>query len=70
MILRALGVTPGMNLLAHTSMSSIGRIAGGAYAAVPALEAAVGDDGTLVMPSHSGDHSDHSDPCKSYMLML
>ncbi|WP_034225853.1 aminoglycoside N(3)-acetyltransferase [Actinotalea ferrariae] len=51
--LRALGVRPGGVLLAHASLSSLGWVVGGEQAVVLALEAALGEDGTLVMPSQS-----------------
>ncbi|MDO3411049.1 AAC(3) family N-acetyltransferase [Saccharibacillus sp. CPCC 101409] len=56
---RALGVQPGMVLLVHSSMKAIGGwIAGGAEAVVLGLEDALGDDGTLVMPTQSSDLTD------------
>ena len=56
--LKNIGIRKGMTLLVHSSMSSIGWICGGAVAFILALEGALGEQGTLVMPAHSGDLSD------------
>ncbi|RPE44845.1 aminoglycoside 3-N-acetyltransferase [Streptomyces sp. Ag109_O5-1] len=56
--LRELGVKPGETLLAHTSLSSLGWVNGGAAAVVQSLLDALGPDGTLVVPTQTGDLSD------------
>lgn len=56
--LRRLGVQRGDILLVHSSLRALGWVCGGAEAVVLALQDAIGDPGTLVVPSHSGDNSD------------
>lgn len=57
--LRALGVKEGVTLLVHSSFKALGKwVCGGPAAVVLALEAALGEQGTLVMPTHSSDLGD------------
>lgn len=52
------GVQKGDVLLVHTSLSSIGWVCGGVQALAEALLEAVGEEGTIVLPTQSGDNSD------------
>ena len=54
----ALGVNSGDRLLVHTRMSSLGYVPGSQQAVIEALIQAVGETGTIVMPTYSGDLSD------------
>ena len=58
--LRALGVAPGDLLLVHTSVKALGWIPGGAVAVVQALRDAVGERGTITVPTQTGTNSDPS----------
>ncbi len=58
--LTALGVKPGMVLLVHSSLSSLGWVCGKSVAVIEALEFILTSDGTLVMPTHSGELSEPS----------
>lgn len=57
---RALGVETGDVLLVHSSLSSLGWVPGGAQGAVEGLRAAVGPEGTVVVPTHSPQLMDPS----------
>ncbi|MFC8511627.1 aminoglycoside N(3)-acetyltransferase [Streptomyces sp. NPDC057257] len=56
--LRLLGVGTGEILLVHSSLSSLGWVCGGPVAVVQGLLDAVGPDGTIVVPTQTGDLSD------------
>ncbi|MFT3770494.1 MAG: AAC(3) family N-acetyltransferase [Minicystis sp.] len=58
----ALGVQPGGVLLVHTAFSKIAPIDDGPRGLIDALLAALGPDGTLVMPSMSDDDEHVFDP--------
>ncbi|GKU76324.1 aminoglycoside N(3)-acetyltransferase [Paenibacillus sp. L3-i20] len=63
--LHEIGVVEGMTLIVHSSMKSMNRwIVGGESAIVLALEQALGNDGTLVMPTHTPNLTDPSGWCK------
>ncbi len=49
--LRALGLARGMDVMVHSSLSSIGHVVGGADTVIEALLAVIGKRGTLMMPS-------------------
>jgi len=49
--LRALGLAEGMNLVVHSSLSSLGQVERGADAVVDALLEIMGETGTLAMPA-------------------
>ena len=56
-----LGLEPGMTVIVHSSLSSIGWVCGGGLAVILALQETLTKEGTIVMPSHSGDLSDPKD---------
>jgi len=49
--LRKLGVTPGINMIVHSSLKSFGRVEGGPRTVIEALMELVTSEGTLLMPS-------------------
>lgn len=56
--LSKLGIREGDILLVHSSLSSLGWVCGGAQAVITAFMKGVGKNGTIIMPTHSGDNSD------------
>lgn len=56
--LRALGLAPGMTVLVHSALSKLGWVCGGPVAVVQALMDVLTEQGTLIMPTFSGDLSD------------
>lgn len=56
--LRALGLGGGDTVLVHSSLRSLGFVAGQAQAVVVALLEVLGPDGTLVVPTHTSYNSD------------
>ena len=60
--LRALGVRAGDVLLVHSSYRAVRPVAGGPSGVIEALRAALGSEGTLVMPSWTGSEDEAFDP--------
>lgn len=58
--LREIGVREGGVLVAHASLSSLGYVVCGAGAVLTALRRALGPEGTLLMPSFTGEFTDPS----------
>ncbi|MEQ9813088.1 MAG: AAC(3) family N-acetyltransferase [Azospirillaceae bacterium] len=63
--LRALGVRAGGVLLVHTAFRAVRPVDGGPEGLIAALSAALGPDGTLVMPCWTGDDEAVFDACAS-----
>ena len=56
--LRCLGLGLDDILIVHSSLSALGWVAGGAQAVVEALQQTVGPEGTIVMPTQTGQLTD------------
>jgi aminoglycoside 3-N-acetyltransferase len=55
----ALGLSAGQTVLVHSSMKHIGHwVIGGAEAVIDALMRILGENGTLMMPTHTTDNTD------------
>src|SRR6056297_700062 len=52
------GLKPGMDVIIHSSLSKIGWVTGGPVTVIYALMDVIKDNGTIIMPAHSGDYSD------------
>lgn len=52
---QALGVTEGATLVVHSSLSAFGEVDGGADTVLRALRSCVGEAGTIVVPTFTGD---------------
>lgn len=66
--IRELGVTAGGVLLVHTSFSRVGPVENGPLGLIRALQAVLGPNGTLVMPSMSDDDDHPFDPRRTPCL--
>lgn len=53
-----IGIKKGQVLMVHASLSSFGYVCGGAQTVIEALTEAVGDEGTIMMPSQSWKNLD------------
>jgi aminoglycoside 3-N-acetyltransferase len=58
--LTTLGIKKGDRVIVHSSLKSMGWIAGGAQAVIEALTETVTPSGTIVMPAQSADNSEPS----------
>jgi aminoglycoside 3-N-acetyltransferase len=56
----SLGINPGDEVIVHSSLKSMGWIAGGAQAVVEALMETITTQGTIVIPAQSADNSEPS----------
>lgn len=54
---KEIGINKGDTLLLHSSLSSLGWVNGGAEAVVRSLLTILGEEGTLVVPTHTSENS-------------
>ena len=57
---KSLGIRPGLVVIMHSSLSKIGWTVGGPVAVIKALMEILTSEGTLIMPTFSGDNTDPS----------
>jgi len=57
-------ISPGMMILVHSSLSSLGRVEGGAFAVISSLKKVITSDGIIMMPTFTYGR-DIFDPFKS-----
>lgn len=57
---KILGIKPGMSIIVHSSLSSLGWTVGGGVTIIKALQEVVTSLGTIVMPSHTTNNTDPS----------
>ena len=55
---KKLGIEPGMTIIVHSSLKSVGAVCGGPVAIILALEELLTNEGTLVMPTFNTDLTD------------
>ena len=48
----------GETVIVHSALSKLGWVCGGAVALIEALQEVITEEGTLIMPAHSGDYSE------------
>ena len=56
--LQSLGLEKGMVVIVHSSLSALGWVCGGPVTVVQALMDTVGEEGTIIMPTQTGDNSE------------
>ena len=62
--LRKIGLKQADHIIIHSSLSSFGKVAGGADSVIDALIEVVGKEGTVIVPTF-GDNQEAYDPNKS-----